>query len=189
MSDTIFTDPVERDPAPFFFNKEVQACLKTLTTVDYNKVFRNRKDGHKLKPPQYKFLTDEQLEEATKAARLRAEKYLQMPPVVKQRLDSSEPLCEDVALRGHDTVKYVFTDITFGLKNKDRFIVIREPDGTLRYATWKERDRLLQTFFPKPERQIQKPRMFEGEYLKVCIFYFVSLIRWYSCAWVTDRKK
>lgn len=177
MSDTIFTDPVERDPAPFFFNKEVQACLKTLTTVDYNKVFRNRKDGHKLKPPQYKFLTDEQLEEATKAARLRAEKYLQMPPVVKQRLDSSEPLCEDVALRGHDTVKYVFTDITFGLKNKDRFIVIREPDGTLRYATWKERDRLLQTFFPKPERQIQKPRMFEGEYLKVCIFYFVSLIR------------
>jgi len=165
-----FTDPVERDPAPFFFNKEVQACLRTLTTVDYNKVLRNRKDGHKLQPPQYQFLTDEQLKEATEAAKQRAEKYLQMPPVVKQRVDTTVPLCEDVALQGHDTVKYVFTDITHGLKHRQRFIVIREPDGTLRHATWKERDRMIQTFFPKPERELHKPKMFEDEYLRVRTF-------------------
>jgi len=137
--------------------------------VDYNKVFRNRKDGHKLDPPQYKFLTDEQLEEATEAAKRRAEKYLQMPPVVKQRLDTSVPLCEDAALQGHNTAKYVFTDITYGLKDKERFIVIREQDGTLRHATWQERDRMIQTFLPKPGREIQKPNMFHGEYLQALL--------------------
>lgn len=144
--------------------------------MDYNKVFRTRKDRHKLEPPQYKFLTDEELEKATKEAKLRAEEYLQMPPVVKQRLDSSELLCEDVALQGHDTAKYVFTDISFGLKDKERFIVIREPDGTLRHAIWKERDRIIQTFFPKSERQIQLPKMFEGEYLKVCILLLLCVL-------------
>ncbi|XP_011173111.1 28S ribosomal protein S22, mitochondrial isoform X1 [Solenopsis invicta] len=165
-STNIETDSVERDPAPFFFNKEVQTCLKILTTVDYNKVFRNRKDGHKLQPPQYKFLTDEQLQEAMEATKRRAEKYLQMPPVVKPRIDRSVPLEEDVALEGHDNVRYVFTDITYGLKDRERFIVIREPNGTLRHATWKERDRMIQTFFPRPERKLQKPKMFEDEYLK-----------------------
>jgi len=160
------TDPTERDPALFFFDKQIQACLKRLTTVDYNKVFRNRKDGHKLKPPEYKFLTDEQLEEAKKEANYRAKKYLQMPPVVKQRVDITAPLCKDVGLQRYDTAKYVFTDITYGLKERERFIVVREPDGTLRHATWKERDRMLQTFFPKPVREMQKPKMFEGEYLQ-----------------------
>lgn len=165
-SANVETDPVERDPAPFFFNDEVQACLRTLTTVDYQKVFRTRKDGHKLEPPQYKFMTDEQLKEAKEEAERRAEEYLQMPPVVKPRLDSSLILCEDIALRGYDTARYVFTDITYGLKDRQRFIVVREPDGTLRHADWKERDRMTQVFFPKPERQLYKPKMFESEYLR-----------------------
>ncbi|XP_011881274.1 PREDICTED: 28S ribosomal protein S22, mitochondrial [Vollenhovia emeryi] len=159
-------DPTKRDPALLFFDKEVQACLRTLATVDYPKVFRNRADEHKLEPPQYKFMTDEQLEAATQQAKFRAERLLQMPPVVKQRVDPSAPLCEEVALQGHDTVKYVFTDITYGIRHRERFIVIREQDGTLRHATWKERDRMIQTFFPRPGRVIDKPKMFEGEYLE-----------------------
>lgn len=141
--------------------------METLTTLDYNKVFRTRKDGYKQKPPEFKFLTDEELEEARKAAQYRAKKYLQMPPVVKERLEPSEPLCEDPALQDHDTVKYVFTDITYGLKDRQRSIVVREPGGTLRHAFWKERDRMIQTFLPKPERKLQKPKMFEDEYMKV----------------------
>ncbi|KAL6430717.1 hypothetical protein ACFW04_006936 [Cataglyphis niger] len=161
------TDPIlERDPAPYFFNRYVQAYLKRLTTVDYAKIFRSRKDGHKLKTPEYKFLTDEQVQEAKEAAKYKAKRYLQMPPVVKQRLDPSVPLCEDPALKNHDTAKYVFTDITFDLNDRERFIVIREPEGTLRHATWQERDRILQIYFPKPFREIEKPKMFEGEYLK-----------------------
>lgn len=161
-------DPIsERDPAPYFFNKYVQGYLKKLTTVDYAKIFRSRKDGHKLRTPEYKFLTDKQVQEAKEAAKYKAKKYLQMPPVVKQRVDLSVPLCEDPALKNHDTAKYVFTDITFDLNDRERFVVIREPDGILRHATWQERDRILQIYFPKPFREIEKPKMFEDEYLKV----------------------
>jgi len=170
-------DPTERDPALFFFDKEVQECLKTLTIVDYKKIFRIRHDRHKLEPPQYKFLTDEELQEARKVTEHKANKYLQMPPVVKQRLDLSAPLFEDPALQSHDTVKYVFTDITYGLNDKDRFILIREPDGTLRRAKWQEYDRILQIYFPKPERELQKPKMFEGEYLQVSILFKKSVIQ------------
>lgn len=138
-----------------------------MTTVDYEKIFRSRKDGHKLKTPEYKLLTDEQVQEAKEAAKYKAKRYLQMPPVVKQRLDSCVPLCEDPALKNYDTAKYVFTDITFDLNDRERFIVVREPEGTLRHATCQERDRILQIYFPKPFREIEKPKMFEGEYLKV----------------------
>ncbi|CAL1679384.1 unnamed protein product [Lasius platythorax] len=165
-SANIETDPTERDPAPLFFNKYVQSYLKTLTTVDYTKVFRSRNDGHKLKPPEYKFLTDEQLYEAKQIAKNKAKRYLQMPPVVRQRSDPSVPLCEDPALKDHDTIKYVFTDITFGLNDRERFVAVREPDGTLRHATWQERDRIVQIYFPQPSREMEKPKMFEGEYLK-----------------------
>lgn len=163
----IFTDSVERDPAPFFFDRKVQAYLRKLTTLDYSKIFRNRKDGYKLEVPQYKFLTDEQLEAAREEMKRKARRYLQMPPVVKQRSDASSPLCEDASLQDYDTTKYVFTDITYGLKNRERLIVVREPNGTLRYATWEERDRMVQTFFPRPGKQMNKPKMFEGEYLTV----------------------
>lgn len=163
-----YADPIERDPAPIFFDKEVQKCLRTLTTVDYNKVFRVRKDGHKLQPPQYKFMTQEDVEEARRTAENKAKKYLQMPPVVKPRTEISEVLDEDVALKDHDTAKYVFTDITLDLKDRERFVVTREPDGTLRQATWEERERMVQIFDPKPLKELRKPKMFEGQYLEVC---------------------
>lgn len=50
---------------------------------------------------------------------------------------------------------------------KERFIVVREPDGTLRKATWEERDRLVQVYFPKPGRRLTPPFMFREENLKV----------------------
>lgn len=164
-----FVDSTERDPAPFFFDNEVQAWLQTLTTLDYAKIFRPRMDGHKIRSPQYKFMTDEELQNAKDKAQQKAKRYLQMPPVVKQRSEISKVLDKDIALLHYDTAKYVFTDITFGLKDRDRIMVIREPDGTLRYANWQERDRLAQTYYPKPGRHIRKPKMFEGEYLQVSI--------------------
>lgn len=44
---------------------------------------------------------------------------------------------------------------------------MREPDGTLRKATWEERDRLVQVYFPKPGRRLTPPFMFKEENLKV----------------------
>jgi len=135
--------------------------------MDYKKIFRVRMDGHITHPPKYRFMTDEQLQEALETSKRKAERYLQMPPVVKQRSEITTVLEDNVAMMNHDTAKYVFTDITFGLKDRDRSIVVREPNGVLRHGNWQERDRLIQTYFPKPGREFYKPKMFSGEHLEV----------------------
>lgn len=44
---------------------------------------------------------------------------------------------------------------------------MRETDGTLRKATWEERDRLIQVYFPIPGRRINPPYVFKEENLMV----------------------
>ncbi|KAI4491101.1 hypothetical protein M0802_010411 [Mischocyttarus mexicanus] len=156
----------EVDPAPIFFNQEVQQALRTLTRIDYKKVVRKRLDGKKLQVPEYKFMTDEELEKALDLAKKRAEKRLQMPPVVKTRKEIDVVVSKDEALEGFSTSKFVFTDISFGIKDRDRFIVIRELDGTLRYATWDERDRLNEAYTPTEGKQMVAPKFFHGKYLE-----------------------
>ena len=51
--------------------------------------------------------------------------------------------------------------------HQERFIVVREPDGVLRKASWKERDRLVQVYFPKEGRKLTVPLLFKEENLKV----------------------
>lgn len=62
---------------------------------------------------------------------------------------------------------------------QERFIVVREPSGTLRKATWEERDRLIQVYFPKDGRKLTAPLIFKEENLKVgkvCGVFDVVLI-------------
>ncbi|NXY91547.1 RT22 protein, partial [Alcedo cyanopectus] len=48
---------------------------------------------------------------------------------------------------------------------QERFIVVREPSGVLRKATWEERDRMIQIFFPKEGRRVIPPVVFKDENL------------------------
>lgn len=157
----------DRDPAPFFFNDEVQSLLKKLTRVDLKKVYRARKEGQPIQPPKYKFMTDDELEKAMKDAELRANRRLQMPPVVKKKIEVPRVIEVDPALQGYDTSKLVFTDITYGVTNAERTIVVREIDGTLRDADAKERQRLNQIYFPLEGREIDTPKLFQEEYFSV----------------------
>ncbi|XP_028614738.1 28S ribosomal protein S22, mitochondrial [Grammomys surdaster] len=49
---------------------------------------------------------------------------------------------------------------------EERFIVVREPSGTLRKASWEERDRVIQIYFPKEGRRVLPPVIFKDENLK-----------------------
>lgn len=91
---------------------------------------------------------------------------LQMPPVLKTREPCDEILSEDPALQGLETSSIIFTDITFGKKDSERLIVVREPDGTLRKANWQLRDRMNQVYFPLKGRELSMPRLFRPDYLK-----------------------
>lgn len=173
--------PTNADPAPLFFNNEVQNLLETLTRSDPKKVFRPRKDGQKVLDPKYKFMTDEELEDAMKKAERRSTEKLQMPPVLKERHEITRVLSRDPELQGHDNCKYAFTDITFGVNNSDRLIVIRDEDGKLRDADWNERFRMNQIYFPSEGRELTTPKMFKQEYLDVRIFYHFLYPRFIAC--------
>ncbi|XP_049949635.1 28S ribosomal protein S22, mitochondrial [Schistocerca serialis cubense] len=156
----------DRDPAPFFFNKDVQNLLKKLTRVDLHKVFRARKEGKDLKEPEYKFMSTEEVNKAVEEAWQRAEERLQMPPFLLPTPDVRREICKDPELQGYCDSKFLFTDITFGVCNEDRLIVARDPDGALRHADRDERFRCSQIYFPLPGRKLRTPHMFEEEHLK-----------------------
>lgn len=155
----------ERDPAPFFFSRNVQRALKKLTRVDYDKVLRPRKLRQKIIPYEYRFMTDEELEKAIEKSTHFANKILQIPPVVKEKKNDTRILSEDYALEGLNTCNIIFTDVSLGSRNKDRLIVVREPSGVLRTANIDETHRMNQIYFSRKGRELEAPRMFKGEHL------------------------
>nr|XP_053654745.1 28S ribosomal protein S22, mitochondrial-like isoform X2 [Cherax quadricarinatus] len=154
-----------RDPAPVFFSENVQTILKKITGTDFNKVFRQRFDEKKLSPPEYKFMTDEELKQKMKNAERLSSKILQMPPVLKERQAISNILSRDPAITGFENCKFVFTDITYGLPDRKRLVVVRDPDGTLRQASWEEAERMNQIYNPRPGRKLKPPKLFQEEHL------------------------
>nr|XP_033327336.1 28S ribosomal protein S22, mitochondrial [Megalopta genalis] len=163
---TISEAEAQPDPRKIFFHVDVQLLLKTLTRVDYEKVFQPRKVGKPLKNSIMKFLTTEQLKEYERRTDSKAFIRLQMPPVVEAQEDTVKLIGEDPGLRGLTTAKHVFTDISFGISNKNRLIVVREPDGKLRHAFMNERSRMNQVYFPVYGKEIETPKMFFDPHLE-----------------------
>ncbi|XP_077284032.1 mitochondrial ribosomal protein S22 [Arctopsyche grandis] len=157
----------ENDPAPYFFSPKVQRLLKYLTRVDHSKVFRHRTNyGEKiLETPEYKFMTDKQLQEEIEKMKTRAERLLQMPPVIQLHDNTEHIISKDHALGGYDTAKYIFTDISINVENKNRICFIRETDGTLKRADREVQKRMCQTYFPMRGRTLKEPSMVADESL------------------------
>jgi len=142
-----------------FIQENVQTLLRKLTAMDLKKVFKTLQTD--LQKPNYKFMTTAQLEQAVNQAKKRGEKKIQMPPVLKARKPIDDVISFDPKLQGHDQSAYIFTDISTGFTDRNRLIVARDVDGTLRHASWEERDRMNQIYFPKDGRKLGTPRMFE----------------------------
>ncbi|XP_022090110.1 28S ribosomal protein S22, mitochondrial-like [Acanthaster planci] len=155
----------QKDASDLFRTDEVQGILTRITGMDLSKVFRHSKQ--KLEPPTYRLIGDTKLKELEEEAKNEAKKRLQMPPVLDEREEITDILSENPELEGLDSSKFVFTDITYGIKDRERFIVVREPSGTLRKATWEERDRITQIYFPRPYRNLVPPPLFDDENLSV----------------------
>lgn len=149
-----------------FYQEEVQQLLQSLTGMDYDRIFRMRRIGKAAEKPIYQFMTDAELQAALQETELRARQRLQMPPVMSERDPSERVLEQDPLLVGFDISKFVFTDISYGIPDRERIIVVREVDGTLRTSTWEEKDRLNQTYLPREGRTHRVPAMFEPEQLQ-----------------------
>ncbi|XP_062988312.1 small ribosomal subunit protein mS22 [Elgaria multicarinata webbii] len=150
-------------PKPCFTDEKIQNLLYKMTGLNLQKVFKPIKQ--ELKPPTYKLMTESQLEEATRKAVEKAKERLRMPPVLSERKPINDVLAEDKILDGIEPYKYVFTDITYNIPHRERFIVVRETNGQLRKATWEERDRMIQIYFPREGRKLSPPAIFKDENL------------------------
>nr|CAG4638648.1 EOG090X0AW0 [Cyclestheria hislopi] len=169
FSNVTYNPGYSRDPEELFFREDVQQLLNNLTVCDYNVVFRPRKLGVKLDAPTYELMTKEELDSALDKVKQLAKTKLKMPPLLNERKPFNKVLAKNPELQGFDSAQYVFTDITYGVSHRTRKIVVRDPDGTLRDATWEERGKVNQIYFPQQGRELQKPKMFEDEYLNKCL--------------------
>lgn len=157
----------EKDPSADFLNPKIQSYLKSLTRIRLDKVFRKRSVSDNT--VEYKFLTTEQLENEFKKIISEAESNLQMPPVVMAKKDVQKIISTDLALKNFSDSKFVIADITFGLKQNQRKVIVRQIDGTLEHAPMDVTKRINQTYFPLPGRKIRTPRMFEDKNLENCL--------------------
>ncbi|RXG51428.1 hypothetical protein Avbf_11107 [Armadillidium vulgare] len=129
----------DKDPGPLFFSEEVQSVLKKLTGHDLDKIFKNRH----LENPDLK----------------EEEEFL--------ALESMEEEIYKIAL---ETAKIFFKCLLLFKRRKpikeERLIVVREPNGILRKATWDERDRMNVIYNPRKGCHFRTPEVFEAEYLR-----------------------
>jgi len=153
------------DPARTFLKKDVQSLLYRITGLDSQRLTEQDSMTHMLEMPIHRFLTVEEYEIERTRGFLRAKKKLKMPPVMAPRKPGGEVISSDSQLDKLLEHKMVFTDVTYGLKDRDRIVVVRETDGTLRNSTWDEKMRMCQTFFPRQGRECFLPRMFQPEFL------------------------
>ncbi|XP_072263819.1 small ribosomal subunit protein mS22 [Pyxicephalus adspersus] len=144
-----------------FTDPEVQSILKKITGLDLEKVFQPVKQESK--PPEYRLMTQEQYEQALQKAKEAAKECIEMPPMLEERPPINETLVVDEIISGTETANYVFTDTTFITPHRERFIVVREPNGVLRKANWAERDRMIQVYFPRQGRKMVPPPVFKKE--------------------------
>lgn len=141
--------------------------MKTLTRLDIERVFQSRPTP--FNKFSYHFLTRAEVRAKLDGSLRSARRMLQMPPVVKEQEDKIDVLSRDPALLGLETSKLIIADITFNIKDADRTILVRQPDGTLETAPAEIRRRINQTYFPLEGRKVIVPKMFEGEHLQRCL--------------------
>lgn len=107
-------------------------------------------------------MVDGQLEEAREIAAQKATWLLRMPPVLQLREVEPATICSDPALEGFP-LNIIFTDITMGVPDNKRLIVVREHNGTLRHANGDERHRMNRLYNPRSGMDLFLPEMFTTE--------------------------
>jgi len=159
-----------KNPAKFFVRQDVMNILVRVTGFDVKKIFAAGFNP-KLKTSEIQLLTKEQLDAENKKALESARRFLQMPPYLQARKRIDSVLAKDDRLSPLNLTnsKYMFIDISMNLPDDKRSIVVRETNGTLRKANYDEREKMLQTYFPKKGNTNYVPQMFEPAQLEECL--------------------
>lgn len=155
---------LDADPSHQFLQKENRELLHSLTNMRVRNVFQVRPKP--FERPKYAYYSAEYMKKKLKSALLSTKSLLLMPPVMQIEEDDSKLLAQNPEMQGYNDSTYLFIDSTIGLKDRDRLICVRTPEGDLRMADQLTRRRMIQTYFPSKGRHLIVPRMFTGEHLQ-----------------------
>lgn len=108
-------------------------------------------------------MTKEELDAYTARAVAQAKKSLQTPPILQIEPDATEIISSDLGLKDFDDTKYVITDISYGIKDNKRIILVRNTNGVLETAPPHIRKRMNQTYFPRENREWTAPMLFSDD--------------------------
>nr|CAH8842851.1 unnamed protein product [Trichobilharzia regenti] len=163
-------DQVSRNLQDLFTNPQIHNLLRLITHTDTEAV--HQQTHKKFGRENIKLLTDAELNIVKKYTSVYTEQKLQMPPVLQpRRIVDDQIISQDSGLQGllPGNIKLVFTDTTLKRNRKNRLIVVRESNGTLRHANACERDRINQVYFPLSGRRLYIPLMFEDKQLNALL--------------------
>lgn len=155
---------VETDPSAQFMNKENRELMYSLTAMEIERVFAVRPTPYTR--PTFQFLTAQEVKAKFDGALRTARRLLLMPPIIQIEPDNIKVLAKDPEIQGRHASKMVFIDTSFNVKDRERMIVIRHPNGVLETADQLTRRRMIETYFPFKGRDIIVPKMFIGSHLK-----------------------
>lgn len=144
--------------------KQNRELMHSLTAMQIDRVFNVRPKP--FSRPTYHFLTANEVKSKFEGALRTARRLLLMPPILPIEEDNIQVLAKDPEIQGFSPAKYIFTDTSFNLKDRDRTVLIRHPNGVLETADQKVRRRMIQIYFPFKGRNLDVPPMFFGEHLK-----------------------
>ncbi|XP_039251177.2 small ribosomal subunit protein mS22-like [Styela clava] len=151
---------------PDFVREDVQELLQRIhyrcaADLVYKSTITERKQM-----PTLRYLTDNQLKEEMEKIRESMNEKIEMPLVMLKRKTCNKYLSNDDILDGYEDSNLSFVDISENIKNRERFIVVRETNGKLRKANWDERDRLINLYYPVLGRKIVPPLLFKTQHLE-----------------------
>lgn len=144
--------------------KQNRQLMHSLTAMQIDRVFRVRPKP--FSRPSYHFLTANEVKLKFEGAIRTARRLLLMPPIIPIEEDNIRVLAKDPEIQGFTPAKYIFIDTSFNLKDRERTVLIRHPNGVLETADQQVRRRMIQTYFPFKGRNLDVPRMFNDEHLQ-----------------------
>ncbi|XP_031616762.1 kinesin-like protein subito [Contarinia nasturtii] len=154
----------DSDPSKQFLQKTNRELMYSLTTLQIDRVFATQPKP--FERPTYHFYSAEEVKNKLSGALRQAKRLLAIPPILPIEEDNIQVLAKDPEVQGYTKAKFVFCDTTFGLKDRDRTVMIRHPTGVLETADQLTKRRVIETYFPFNGRRIITPRMFFGEHLQ-----------------------
>ncbi|VDL18600.1 unnamed protein product [Hymenolepis diminuta] len=156
-----------------FVNPRIHNLLqKLVSVVQPTKIHESKFKVEKVH--DIKLLSDLELQAVMHYSEMLTSQKLQMPPVMNGRPPDDHKnsiISRDPELCGilPANQKLAFVDIGLDSSRRRRLMLIREANGTLRYADASERDRLNQVFFPLPGRRLRTPSLFRDSNLEIAL--------------------